>query len=138
VFSNLFLNAIEAVAGAGTLSVRVKETRNGRAQLGLQITVADNGPGIPPANIPKIFEPFFSTKGSKGTGLGLWVSQGIVEKHGGTIRVRSSMGIVHHGTCFMIFLPHRSAQGNVARQEAQSPSLSMADLMARASSDTAA
>jgi PAS domain S-box-containing protein len=110
VFSNLFLNAMEAVSSAGTLSVRVKEISNGRQRPGIQITVADNGPGIPPANIPRIFEPFFGTKHSKGTGLGLWVSQVIVERHGGFIRVRSCMEAEHHGTCVMIFLPIRVTQ----------------------------
>jgi PAS domain S-box-containing protein len=138
VFSNLFLNAIEAAAGTGTLSVRVKETHNSREQHGVQITVADNGPGIPPANIPKIFEPFFSTKDSKGTGLGLWVSQGIVEKHGGAIHVRSSMAAAHHGTCFMIFLPIRSVQQDSPYQEAKPYSLSAAELMAKTGSDLTA
>jgi PAS domain S-box-containing protein len=108
-FSNLVLNALEAVPATGIVSIRVKETRNGQEQRGIQATVADNGLGIPPANIPRIFEPFFTTKESKGTGLGLWVSQGIVEKHGGSIRVRSSTGALHHGTCFMIFLPFSTA-----------------------------
>jgi PAS domain S-box-containing protein len=105
VFSNLILNALEAIPASGILFLRVKAARNGEEQSGVQITIADNGPGIPPANIPRLFEPFFSTKGTKGTGLGLWVSQGIVEKHGGKIRVRSSTGSAHHGTCFLIFLP---------------------------------
>ena len=105
VFSNLVLNALEAIPVDGILSLRVKAVRNGEEKFGVQITIADNGPGISPENMPRIFEPFFSTKGSKGTGLGLWVSQGIVEKHGGKIRVRSSTAAGHHGTCFLIFLP---------------------------------
>lgn len=105
VFSNLILNALEATPAGGRLSLRVKTTHNGGEQSGVQITVADNGPGIPLANMTRLFEPFFSTKGTKGTGLGLWVSQGIVEKHGGKIRVRSSTAPAHHGTCFLIFLP---------------------------------
>lgn len=117
VFSNLVLNALEAVPATGTVSVRVKETHNGQEQHGVQVTVADNGPGIPPATMPRIFEPFFSTKESKGTGLGLWVSQGIVEKHGGTVRVRSSMGAAHHGTCFIIFLPFALATANGVNHE---------------------
>ncbi len=121
VFSNLVLNALEAVAPAGTVSVRVKETRNRFEQPGLQVTVADNGPGIPPANIPRIFEPFFSTKDSKGTGLGLWVSQGIVEKHGGGIRVRSGIGALHHGTCFVTFLPFRGTAVNGMNHEVAPP-----------------
>jgi PAS domain S-box-containing protein len=136
VFSNLVLNALEAVTATGTVSVRVKQTHNALEQQGIQITVADNGPGIPPANMPRIFEPFFTTKETKGTGLGLWVSQGIVEKHCGTIRVRSSMEAMHHGTCFVVFLPYRPARVNGVNQEAtQTPSRTTATgLMAKAAS----
>lgn len=105
VFANLLLNALEAAPESGAIFVRVKQIRNGVYSKGIQVTVADNGPGIPSDNIPHIFEPFFSTKETKGTGLGLWVSQGIVQKHGGRIRVRSSSGGDHHGTCFLVFLP---------------------------------
>jgi len=104
VLSNLILNALEAVPAAGIVSLRVKEVHE-QSRLGIRVTVADNGPGIPPANMARLFQPFFSTKDSKGTGLGLWVSQGIVQKHGGSIRVRSSVAELHHGTCFVIFLP---------------------------------
>jgi PAS domain S-box-containing protein len=105
VFSNLVLNALEAIPAGGILSLRVKAVRNAEEQSGVQITIADNGPGIPLANMRRLFEPFFSTKDTKGTGLGLWVSQGIVEKHRGKIHVRSSTAPTHHGTCFLIFLP---------------------------------
>ena len=53
----------------------------------------------------RIFEPFFTTKGQKGTGLGLWVTEGIVHKHNGKLRVRSSQTVGRSGTCFSIFLP---------------------------------
>jgi PAS domain S-box-containing protein len=135
VFSNLVLNALEAVTATGTVSVRVKQTHNALEQQGIQITVADNGPGIQPANLPRIFEPFFSTKETKGAGLGLWVSQGIVEKHGGTIRVRSSVETQHHGTCFVLFLPYRPARMNGVNQEAvQTSSRTAPGLMAKAAS----
>jgi len=55
-----------------------------------------------------LFEPFFTTKGERGTGLGLWVSSGIVQKHGGSIRVRSSTRAGRSGTCFSVFLPQRA------------------------------
>jgi signal transduction histidine kinase len=105
VFSNLLTNALEAVTDAGKVSVRIRQAQNGHGRSGVKITIADNGSGIPESHIPRIFEPFFSTKETKGTGLGLWVSQGIVQKHGGTIQVRTSHDVTHHGTCFMIFLP---------------------------------
>jgi PAS domain S-box-containing protein len=121
VFSNLILNALEAIPADGILSLRVKAIHNGEEKSGVQITVADNGPGIPPANMPRLFEPFFSTKGTKGTGLGLWVSQGIVEKHGGKIRVRSSTAAAHHGTCFLIFLPSSAAAESALSDRARTP-----------------
>jgi signal transduction histidine kinase len=80
--------------------------------------VADNGTGIPHHSLQQIFEPFYTTKKDAGTGLGLWVSRGIVQKHGGSIRVRSrSNG--HQpgritGTVFSIFLPERQEIGRVA------------------------
>jgi signal transduction histidine kinase len=110
VFSNLLLNAIEAVADSGQITVRVRSSSHSWGTKGVQITIADNGAGIPPENMQRIFEPFFSTKETKGTGLGLWVSQGIVQKHGGHIRVRSSRHSDHHGTCFAIFLPYAEAE----------------------------
>ncbi|HXB22541.1 MAG TPA: ATP-binding protein [Candidatus Solibacter sp.] len=105
VFSNLVLNALEAISSTGKVSVRVRHDRTSKLQPGIRIMVGDNGPGIPPENLPRIFEPFFTTKDSKGTGLGLWVTQGIIQKHGGTLRVRSSTQGANHGTCFTIFLP---------------------------------
>jgi signal transduction histidine kinase len=67
-----------------------------------RITVADSGTGIPPDMIKSIFEPFVSTKGEKGTGLGLWIVKGIIENHGGKMRLRSRLG---QGTVFKIDLP---------------------------------
>jgi two-component system NtrC family sensor kinase len=68
----------------------------------VHIVIRDTGKGIPDEILPHIFEPFFSTKDEKGTGLGLWVSYGIVQNHGGSIRVRSREG---RGTTFSIALP---------------------------------
>jgi two-component system, NtrC family, sensor kinase len=72
---------------------------------GVRIVIADNGSGILPQNRQQLFRPFFTTKGEKGTGLGLWVTQGIVRKHGGFIRVRSNTAPGRNGTCFCIFIP---------------------------------
>jgi signal transduction histidine kinase len=115
VFSNLLTNALEAVADGGKVSVRIKQAYSGRGRYGVKITIADDGLGIPENHIPRIFEPFFSTKETKGTGLGLWVTQGIVQKHGGHIHVRTSHKQTHHGTCFTIFLPF--AAGEVVHEE---------------------
>lgn len=121
VFSNLLTNALEAVADGGKVSVRIRQAHNARSRHGVKITIADDGMGIPENHIPRIFEPFFSTKETKGTGLGLWVSQGIVQKHGGEIHVRTSHGETYHGTCFMIFLPVPA--GEMAQEESAAGSL---------------
>jgi two-component system CheB/CheR fusion protein len=107
VFSNLLLNALDAVAGGGRVRVHVYSGRDWRdvRRAGVRVVIADNGPGIRPEHGHRIFEPFFTTKGQKGTGLGLWVSQGIVEKHRGSIRMHSGLRPGRSGTCFSIFLP---------------------------------
>ena len=106
MFANLIVNAIEAMAPQGILHVRVSPTHNwadGRA--GVRVTIGDTGTGISKEALGRIFEPFYTTKKDTGTGLGLWVSSGIVKKHGGSIRVRSRMNNEKHGTVFSIFLP---------------------------------
>jgi PAS domain S-box-containing protein len=106
VFSNLIVNAVDAVNRGGVVKVRVKHGRDWRsARLGIRVLVADNGPGIPESVRPRVFEPFFTTKGEKGTGVGLWVSEGVLHKHGGSIRVKSSTGALH-GTTFAVFVPY--------------------------------
>jgi PAS domain S-box-containing protein len=107
VFANVLRNAIEAVQPGGTIILHVFTSQewNDAARAGARAVIADNGPGISPANREKIFEPFFTTKGEHGTGLGLWVTGGIILKHCGSIRVRSSTRAGHSGTVFNIFLP---------------------------------
>ena len=105
VFSNLILNAIEAISAPGNIYIRVRYGHDGQEREGIRVIVADDGCGITVENMPQIFEPFFSTKDSKGTGLGLWVSQGIVQKHQGSLRVRSRTDEPRHGTCCSVFLP---------------------------------
>jgi two-component system, NtrC family, sensor kinase len=104
--SNLVANAIHAIRPNGRLLLRVHESRRRRTgERGVCVVIADNGTGIPPENRKLIFEPFFTTKGENGTGLGLWVTKGIVEKHHGVLRVRSSTSESGSGTTFSIFLP---------------------------------
>jgi two-component system, chemotaxis family, CheB/CheR fusion protein len=107
VFSTLLLNAMEAVPAGGSIAIRVcKSFRwNNPAIQGIRIAIADRGIGIPPNNIAQIFEPFFTTKGEQGTGLGLWVASGIINRLGGSIQMRSSVRPGKNGTCFSIFLP---------------------------------
>ncbi len=101
VVSNLVSNAIDASPPGGKLLVRTSSVPlNGSRAV--RITLADTGEGIRPENLQRIFEPFFTTKESVGTGLGLWVSSEIVERHHGRLRVRSRRG---EGTVFSIFLP---------------------------------
>jgi two-component system NtrC family sensor kinase len=107
VFLNLFLNAKDAMAGkGGTLSIR---TSNGDA---IQVDISDNGSGIAPEHINKIYDPFFTTKSSpregqsRGTGLGLAVTYGIIQEHAGKIRVDSQPG---RGTRFQLEFPLRKA-----------------------------
>ncbi len=107
VFSNLLRNAIEAVGEGGTIRLHVYTARDWRSpeRKGIRVVVADNGRGIPLDLRHKIFDPFFTTKGESGTGLGLWVGMGILQKRNGSIRFRSSTSTGHTGTVFSIFLP---------------------------------
>ena len=109
VFSTLLLNAMEAVSAGGAIAIRVRGPFhwNDSSSDGVRITIADSGIGIPPENTSRIFEPFFTTKGVHGTGLGLWVANGIISRLGGTIQVRSSVRPGKSGTCFSIFLPRQ-------------------------------
>ena len=112
LFSNLILNALDALDDGGHLSLRVARGRdwsNGNEgethRTGARVTIADNGSGIRQHDLTRIFEPFYSTKGDAGTGLGLWLSHGIVRKHEGSIRVRSRTTAGSSGTVFSVFLP---------------------------------
>ena len=106
LFSNLIVNAIEAMPEGGRLRVRVakRHAANGRTRAGVRVTFADTGTGIQPQDRPRLFEPFYTTKDS-GTGLGLWLSEGIVRKHDGTIQIRTSTSPGRNGTVFSLFLP---------------------------------
>jgi signal transduction histidine kinase len=104
VLSNLVINAKDSMADGGKLRVRTRHVRHSKEfPLGnIRILVADTGSGIPRELITSIFEPFVTTKGEKGTGLGLWIVRGIIGNHGGKISVRSKPG---KGTIFKIDLP---------------------------------
>jgi PAS domain S-box-containing protein len=107
VLSNLIVNAIDAMhPHGGRLLLRSREGTDWQTgRKGLILTVADTGSGMSSDTAAKIFEPFFTTKEIGGTGLGLWVSHEIVQRHGGTLAVRSSQRKAHSGTVFTLFLP---------------------------------
>jgi len=100
IVSNLLANGIDALRDHGTLHIRVSRI-NGHGPR-ISLTIADNGCGIRTENLKRIFEPFFTTKQAVGTGLGLWVTQELVRKHNGTIKVRSRKD---KGTVFRITFP---------------------------------
>ncbi len=107
VFSNLLLNAFDAMPGGGTMQVKIAAARewSGRQRHGIRVTFADDGCGIPAPDLPRILEPFFTTKGSAGNGLGLSMVNDTVHKHGGALRFRTSTRPGHSGSVFSIFLP---------------------------------
>src|SRR5579859_380532 len=106
VILNLILNAAEAMPKGGIVTVTTESHRDAASGFirtdAVRVQVADTGPGIAEEYLPHIFEPFFSTKGEKGTGLGLWVSLGIAQSHGGRLQVRNRPG---GGTVFSMTLP---------------------------------
>jgi signal transduction histidine kinase len=100
VISNLMVNALDAIPENGTVFLRLRRLKGE-----VRIVVADNGHGIPGEILGQIFTPFFTTKEGKGTGLGLSLSKKIVDRHKGTIRLRSSVRPGRSGTAFRISLP---------------------------------
>jgi len=113
VFSNLVGNAIDAMAHGGKLVVHVRESSlaSDPSCKGVRVTVLDTGAGIPLGVRRNLFAPFYTTKGEKGTGLGLWVSRGIIEKHEGTIHLSSRICEGKSGTAFSVFLPFEQRLG---------------------------
>ncbi len=119
IVTNLLANAIDAVPRGGTIVIRVRPGREWSAgEPGFRITVADNGVGISRTDRKRLFQPFFTTKGQKGTGLGLWVTQGLVTKHGGHLQMHSTTRSQRRGTTFSIFFP--AAWQGATQQETRS------------------
>lgn len=109
VVSNLLSNAIDAVPDGGSIEVVVEDARFKDSQPGVALIVRDNGSGITKEHLAKVFRPFFTTKGQNGTGLGLWITHGIVSKHGGFIEVTSETAPENHGTTFKVLFPRLTA-----------------------------
>ncbi|HEX4039831.1 MAG TPA: ATP-binding protein [Acidobacteriaceae bacterium] len=120
VFLNLISNAIQAMSGGGTLRLRVAEATHWETQRrGIAISIVDTGNGIRREDGDRLFQPFFTTKSAKGTGLGLWISKGIVQKYEGNIRFRCFRSRAGARTCFRVFLPSSgdSASGDLTREQ---------------------
>lgn len=115
VMANLLANSLDASGQNGRIVLRASasvDPIDGRRRV--RITVSDYGHGMVAATTKQIFNPFFTTKGSVGIGLGLWVCKQLIEKNGGAIRVRSSMQGEHRGTTFSMLLPGDTAVHAVA------------------------
>jgi PAS domain S-box-containing protein len=113
VLNNLVGNAIDAMRNGGRLIIRTSKSLHPK---GVRITIADTGLGMPKSVIDRIFDAFYTTKGIHGTGLGLWIAKGIIDKHNGLVRVKSSTG-THSGTVFSIFLPMDSLSADQSPDE---------------------
>ncbi len=126
LFANLIGNAIDSMRTGGRLRLVARRARSLKNindgsndhSWGVSVTVADVGSGIPQDIVGKVFEPFITTKGDTGTGLGLWVVTEILKKHSGTIRVRSSTKPGQSGTVFTVFLPDSEFQLQAIAQKA--------------------
>lgn len=106
VVSNLLMNSLDAIPQGGKVTLRAAASRGFRGHRHcIRITISDNGQGMSGSALHKIFQPFFTTKGTVGNGLGLWVSKEIIKKHQGSIQVRSRTTGPYQGTTFSIVLP---------------------------------
>jgi PAS domain S-box-containing protein len=116
VLANLVGNAIDALPQGGTITLRTALSRDWHTgNVGIRVSIADDGTGMSSATLGRIFEPFFSTKGITGTGLGLWVSREIVDKHHGHLQARSRERREGRsgGTMFSLFLPTEMVKDSV-------------------------
>jgi PAS domain S-box-containing protein len=104
VISNLVTNAMYAMPSGGTLTASVKDATEAGCR-GVLLSIEDTGEGIPAESVERVFEPFFTTRSSTGTGIGLWIATQFVKGHRGRIAVKSSVDPASHGTTMSIFLP---------------------------------
>jgi PAS domain S-box-containing protein len=121
VFTNLIANAGEAAGPNGHVRILVRPASPLDGRAGTIVEIADSGRGIAPHVEKKLFQPFMTTKGERGTGLGLWVSLGIVQKHGGTVRISNSTEGDLRGAVVRVYLPERSAQAKANEEDHDAP-----------------
>ncbi len=127
VFSNLIDNAFDAIPDGGTIYLRARESHEFMTgQRGIRVSIADTGHGMDARTMQLIAEPFYTTKGINGSGLGLWISRDIIKKHQGTLAMRSRQNGAFRGTLFSVFLPFEAIPKLV--QIPQPPSMAMASL----------
>ncbi len=107
VISNLIANSIYAMPAGGVLAISVEDTRESADGIGL--TIKDDGVGIAAHDLPRVFDAFFTTRTTVGTGIGLFVAKQFVEGHGGRIDIESRNGSENHGTSVRVFLPISTA-----------------------------
>jgi len=129
VLANLVVNAIDAMRPDGRMRIKISPGQewSGSGRSGVRFTILDNGPGIAPEQLQKIFEPFYTTKKDVGTGLGLWLTQNLVRKHNGTILVRTATDPARCGTAFSIFLPRDFAPDRLPAPDARGESEEQTD-----------
>ena len=101
VLINLMVNAIQAMPEGGILTLAAEDWDEMEMPLGLKLSIGDSGPGIPPDEQARLFQPFYTAKKPGGTGLGLWVSLSLVERYGGQITLESAPG---QGSRFIVWL----------------------------------
>jgi PAS domain S-box-containing protein len=121
VFTNLIANAGEAAGPNGHVRILVRPASQLDGRAGTIVEIADSGRGIAPHVEKKLFQPFMTTKGERGTGLGLWVSLGIVQKHGGTVRISNSTEGDLRGAVVRVYLPERTAQSKAEEENHDAP-----------------
>ncbi|MGC8548629.1 MAG: two-component system sensor histidine kinase NtrB [Acidobacteriaceae bacterium] len=122
VLTNVLVNAIEAAGPNGRVRVHIEaQPAQELRGSGVLIQISDSGKGIASGASERIFQPFFTTKGAEGTGLGLWVSLGIIQKHGGVIHIFNSKDTSIPGACVEIFLPRSNRAFHTQPAAAQTP-----------------
>jgi signal transduction histidine kinase len=116
VFTNIIINALEAAGRNGRIRIRVERSPAEELRgAGAVVEIADSGPGVSTDVEENLFQPFYTTKGEQGTGLGLWVSLGIVQKHGGMIRIKNGTDDGFTGAHVRVYLPVQTL-ANAARR----------------------